>query len=83
MDTYEVVKKLIGYINPVGETKEDSERLENLRKMLEVVDRLIFDIEAVARQKNRQEHSIGKAGKLADKYLSDLTTALNDNDYGK
>ena len=32
MDYYEVVKKLIGEVDPVGETHIDNERFENLKK---------------------------------------------------
>lgn len=32
IDTYEVVKKIIGKIEPLGETNIDNDRFENLKK---------------------------------------------------
>jgi len=72
MEIYDVVVKLVGQIKPVGETNEDNRRFENLKVMTELIDLLICDIEGVASQKNRQEYSIGHAGKFADNYLKEL-----------
>ena len=47
MDIYEVVTKLVGRINPVGETETDNERYENLKVMCELVEKLIVDIDNV------------------------------------
>ena len=33
IDVYKVVKKLIGEIDPIGETQTDDERFENLKAM--------------------------------------------------
>ena len=41
INMYEVVTKLVGPINPVGETRRDAERLENLKVMGELVGALI------------------------------------------
>ena len=72
MTVYDVVKKLIGEINPIGETNEDARRFENLEKMVILVDTLIGEIDKVAaNNKNRQEYSLKKSGQFADKYLKD------------
>ena len=73
MTNYDVVKKLIGEINPVGETYEDSVRYANLIAMTELVDKLIYDIDHVATvNKERIEFSRKQAGKFASKFLDDL-----------
>ena len=72
MDIYEVVKKLVGPISPVGETYADNDRFENLKTMTELVDKLVFDINAVVPNKDRVEYSMKKAGEFADKFLTDL-----------
>ncbi|GAI86093.1 unnamed protein product, partial [marine sediment metagenome] len=38
---YTVVKKLIGNINPVGETNTDNERFENLKIICELTNKLL------------------------------------------
>jgi hypothetical protein len=72
MKIYEVVVKLIGPIMPIGETNTDDERLENLKEMTNLVDRLIYDIGCVIHNKNRPEYSMKKAGKFADDFFDSL-----------
>lgn len=69
MNHHEIVYKLIGPIDPVGETHVDSERLKNLDAMIHLVDRLLFDIAAVAKDSDSHMHSISFAGKTAAKFL--------------
>jgi hypothetical protein len=66
---YEIAKKLIGEVYPVGETNTDNVRYENLKDMTQLVEELLVDIRTVAREKNRPEHSIQRAGKFASIFL--------------
>lgn len=67
----EVVRKLTGQINPVGESTEDHFRLENLKMLCEVVNELVSDIDHVAyRYKNRYEHSIKECQKHAENFIT-------------
>ena len=70
IDNYEVVKKLIGDINPVGSTHVDEVRLDNLMDMIALVDRLMSDIAVVAENKDRAEHSMKVAGKHAHRFFA-------------
>ena len=72
MDLYEVVTKLIGKIEPVGETYTDDRRFENLKSMTRLVDKLIYDIDALTDLKDRKEFSIQRAGVHCDKFLTQL-----------
>ena len=72
MDIYEVVVKLVGKIEPVGETNEDNRRYENLKVVTALVDKLLSDIDSVAREKNRKEFSINRAAQFADKFLDSI-----------
>lgn len=78
MTHYEIVKKLIGPVRGVGETNEDGRRESNLRKTIELVDRLVFDIGEAARDKNSPQYSVAMIGKTASKFLSDLEESLAD-----
>ncbi len=72
MDLYEVVKKLIGEVNPIGETNEDEKRYENLKVMTGLVDKLLTDINDVVSYKDRQEWSLKKAGTFANLFLDKI-----------
>ena len=75
MTNYDVIKKLIGPINPVGETNEDNRRFANLEEMTTVVNKLLYDIYQVSKEKDRQEYSIKRSGQYADKFLKEVKEA--------
>jgi hypothetical protein len=71
MDLNEIVKKLVGKINPVGETTTDNERFENLRVLCDLVENLIIDIDNVNYQnKQSHEYSVKRAAEYADNFLT-------------
>jgi len=73
MTLYDVVKKLTGPIDPVGETNTDNARFENLKALTELVDKLVFDIDKVNMLgKGRAEYSIKRAREFANSFLNDL-----------
>lgn len=75
MDTknlYEVVKKIIGPVNPIGETREDEARFLNLKLETELVNALLTDIDHVIPYKTREEYSMKKAGEFADKFFTEI-----------
>ncbi len=67
-----VVRKLVGPVQPVGETVEDSRRLENLEKLVEVARAAIQDVAEVTPNANRVEYSMKKAGQMAANFLSEM-----------
>ena len=48
LDLYEVAEKLIGPIDPAGETHTDKRRLENLKTSCDLIYRLVSDVKYVA-----------------------------------
>ncbi len=79
MDYYEVVKKLVGRIEPIGETNEDGRRLENLKEMTSLVDKLVYDIADIANQGHRQEFSMKRASDYAGDFLAELRDACDEH----
>lgn len=69
MEIIDIVKKLIGEIEPIGESHEDEKRFENLKVMTKLVDDLLTDIDRVSCDKDRYEASRKKAGKYASDFL--------------
>lgn len=72
MELIDIVRKLVGPIDPVGETNTDEARFENLKEMTKLVDRLVLDIDRIIPNKNRPEYSMTRAGKFADDFLTRL-----------
>lgn len=63
--------KLVGKINPVGESNTDSERFENLKLLCDLVEELLIGITDVANEnKDRYESSMKRAGDYAQNFLT-------------
>jgi|9_EtaG_2_1085328.scaffolds.fasta_scaffold10749_2 hypothetical protein len=70
MTNTDVVKKLVGKIQPEGATHIDTERFENLKAMCELVNDLVTEIDRVAYDNRyRHEYSMKKAGDYASNFL--------------
>ena len=78
MTNYDVLKTLIGEIDPIGNTEIDETRFENLYEMIDVVNGLIEDIAKVANRRSRLECSLKKAGEKAYNFLKDLQKQLSE-----
>jgi hypothetical protein len=73
MNIYEVVKKLVGPIEPVGDTSIDNERLDNLTTMTALANQLIIDIDRIRYSyENNHQYSMKKASEVAEKFLDSL-----------
>jgi hypothetical protein len=73
MTSSDVVKKLIGSIEPIGKTEVDEKRLENLKAMTEMLDALLGEVMNVARfNKDRVEYSMNQCGKHAHSFLRSI-----------
>tara|TARA_R100001244_G_scaffold101776_1_gene75876 strand:+ start:42 stop:305 length:264 start_codon:yes stop_codon:yes gene_type:complete len=66
---YKTIRQLVGKVLPQGESNYDAMIYENLQILCEVTEKLIIDIDEVAcENKDRQEHSMKRAGELACKF---------------
>jgi hypothetical protein len=77
MTTYDVVKKLIGPIDPVGDSSRDGARYGNLQEMCILVDKLLFEIHTVSQESESQEHSVKRAADYAKEFIN----AVKEADY--
>lgn len=69
MDLYEIVTKLAGPVESVGETNSDEKRLGNLKSVIELTDKLLSDISRAAASANYPEASRAKIGRTAQDFL--------------
>jgi hypothetical protein len=72
MELAEVVMKLVGPVNAVGDHYEDQKRLENLKMLTEVVDVLLNQIDDASRTAERAEASMKAVGLYAKNFLNDV-----------
>jgi len=72
MNNYDVIKKLIGDIEPAGLSDVDKKRYENLKETIHLTHKLLIDIMDVSRCKNNLQASMKKAGIAADNFLKEL-----------
>ena len=75
MELHEIVLKLIGPVQPVGETRADEERLENMRSLTDLTDKLLYEIERAAPFADREEASMKKIGAHARYFLGEVHDA--------
>lgn len=79
MELHEIVMKLIGGVRPVGSTEIDNKRLENLEALTGLTDKLLSDIDEIARDnKNRVEYSMKTAGKHCEKFIKMIKQEYGD-----
>ena len=71
MDVYDIVLRLVGPVNPVGETNTDNDRFENLKELVVTTSLLLTKIEEVALQNSdRGEFSMKRAGLHCSEFLN-------------
>jgi hypothetical protein len=71
MNYKEIVMKLIGSIEPIGETNTDNARMDNLKNLCELVDGLVYEIAEVENlNKASYQHSVKAMADYAGNFLS-------------
>ena len=74
MENIDVVKKLIGNINPVGETNTDNERFENLKEMCDLIEKLTEEVADMAdRNRHSHEFSVKRSVNFAYEFMKNLS----------
>lgn len=75
MELHEIVMKLIGPVMPVGESREDERRLKNMKSLTELIDRLLFEVDAVSHNADRVEASMKAIGVHARDFIASVKDA--------
>ena len=78
MEISEVVRKIVGSIEPYGDTNIDNERFENLVTHASLVTELIADMIETAKYRNRPEYSMSNLGEHAYEELQELVAWINE-----
>jgi hypothetical protein len=72
MEMFDIVMRLNGEVQPVGETRSDLARLENLKKLCDLIERLMVEIRQVSHCAERHEASMAAAGKSAKNFIRSI-----------
>lgn len=70
MEIVDIVRKLVGPVEPVGETYSDAKRLENIEAMTALLDELMDDIFHIAAFRQAPESSKKAIGKHAAGFIA-------------
>lgn len=74
----EVVDKLIGDVEAIGESRHDEKAYDNLVTMTYVCDALIDEIRRSSETKYNPQYSMKRVGEHAHSYLKDLADWLEE-----
>ena len=72
MEIHDIVNKLTGQIDPVGETNEDKKRLINLEAKIDLIEKILFEFSIAAQSHDRLESSVQAIGTKARSFLIEL-----------
>jgi len=72
MTNYDVVKRLIGNVMPIGETRQDEINFEHLKQTCDLVSLLLDDIGRAASITSNKEFSIRRSQDFARDFLKDV-----------
>lgn len=76
MELEKIVMKLVGPVEAIGESNADRERLENLKTLTDLIDRLLSRVMVCTVTANRHEDSMMKIGMFAKNYLQEVRDDL-------
>ena len=71
MNLHQIVTKLVGPVDAIGEHNADQKRLANLKTLTELVEMLLLDIHYAARSANNHQDSMKAIGKYAKEFLEE------------
>jgi len=80
VEFFEVVIKLVGPVQPVGEPREDNRRLENMRTLIRLADKCLAEIHTASCERFRDEFAAKEIGIMAYKFLQDVHAAFEGDD---
>lgn len=73
MENYDVVKKLIGPIEPTGESETDQQRIDALKQQTDLIFKLTQEIDRITwRMRDDNRSTIKSWVKEADKFLHEI-----------
>ena len=75
MELKEIVMKLVGPVQPVGDSNADRDRLANMETLTDLLDKLLFEVNTASHSADRPEASMKAIGEHARNFLDDVRSA--------
>lgn len=72
-DIYDIVKKIVGPVEAVGDSRIDERNYQNLETLIELLSNILDDIENCSRDASRHEYSMKKNGQRAKDFLMTIS----------
>jgi len=72
MQLHQIVLTLVGPIRATGDHGVDKRRLDNLKELTVLIDRLLFEVYEISLDADRQEASMKAIGIHAKEFLEDI-----------
>lgn len=73
----DTIMRLIGEVEPVGDTNVDAIRLMNMHRLQKLIEALIFEVQHVCIYSNNKEYSMKSIGEDAVNWLRDEGDFIN------
>lgn len=78
LTVHDIVQKLIGPVEAIGEHNSDQKRLENLKALSSLAAALLCQISKASKTADRQEASMRAIGQFARAFLIEVKESINE-----
>ena len=78
IELYDIIKKLTGSLEPIGETNYDAKVLKNLEELETALIPIITDLVETAKEEEKVEASMQKCGKKAKEILEKIIEKIGE-----
>jgi hypothetical protein len=69
-DITEIVLKIVGPVDPIGETNTDNSRFDNLKVLCELTENLVWIVDEIGyKNKDSYQYSVKRAGAYAFDFI--------------
>ena len=73
LEYFTIIEKLIGPIEPVGDSDVDRIRLKNLEQYTNLIDKMLVEVDSIASSyKDHHQSSLSVAGEHCSKFMDSL-----------
>jgi hypothetical protein len=72
LDLYDIVMRLVGPVQPTGDSGEDVRRLGNMKALIGLMEDLMVDVLAAAKCADQYQDSMRRIGVVARDFVNEM-----------